>query len=232
MFHPKSREEIVSAGSSSSTRCGSGAGSRGLGCDGNGERIVSALLVMKAEASSRKADVERKAEREAERILVELSSKDSSSGARTTTSLKSHEVITRGSSDSFHSGLGVAGMIQIHNPREVNSKGSSNSIHTGSGGARTMQIPKCREVILKRSSGSIHSRSGGARMMQNHIPHKVNSKGSSSSIHSGSGGARMMKGSSGSIHSRTGDGSRGRGLDGHDNRIMATLLAMKAELSN
>ena len=198
VFHPKSREEIVSTGSSSSTRCGSGAGSRGLGRDGDGERIISALLVAKAEASSRKAE----AEREAERILVELSSKDSSSGARTTTSLKSREVITRGSSDSFHSGSGVA---------------------------RTTRIPKRREVISKRSSGSIHSGSGGARMMQIQIPSEVNSKGSSSSIHSGSGGARMMKGGSGSIHSGTGDGSRGRGLDGHDDRIMATLLAAKAE---
>ena len=228
VFHPKSREEIVSTGSS--TRCGSGAGSRGRGRDGDGERIISALLAAKAEASSRKAE----AEREAERILVELSSKDSSSGARTTKSPKpkSREVITRGSSDSFHSGSGGARMIQIHNPREVNSKSSSDSIHTGSGGARTTRIPKRREVISKGSSGSIHSGSGGARMMQIHNPREVNSKGSSSSIHSGSGGARMMKGSSGSIHSGSGDGSRGRGLDGHEDQIMATLLAAKAEASS
>ena len=211
VFHPKSREEIVSTGSS--TRCGSGAGSRGRGRDGDGERIISALLAAKAEASSRKAE----AEREAERILVELSWKDSSSGARTTKSPKpkSREVITRGSSDSFHSGSGGARMIQIHNPREVNSKSTSDTIHTGSGGARTTRIPKRREVISKGSSGSIHSGSGGATMMQIHNPREVNSKGSSSSIHSGSG-----------------DGSRGRGLDGHDDRIMATLLAAKAEASS
>ena len=210
VFHPKSREEIVSTGSS--TRCGSGAGSRGRGRDGDGERIISALLAAKAEASSRKAE----AEREAERILVELSSKDSSSGARTTKSPKpkSREVITRGSSDSFHSGSGGARMIQIHNPREVNSKSSSDSIHTGSGGARTTRIPKRREVISKGSSGSIHRGSGGARMMQIHNPREVNSKGSSDSFHSGSGGVRTTqipkrrevnsKGSSGSFHSGSG----------------------------
>ena len=128
VFHPKSREEIVSTGSS--TRCGSGAGSRGRGRDRDGERIISALLAAKAEASSRKAE----AEREAERILVELSWKDSSSGARTTKSPKpkSREVITRGSSDSFHSGSGGASMMKIHSHREVNLKGSSDSIHSGS----------------------------------------------------------------------------------------------------
>jgi hypothetical protein len=199
---------------------------------------MATLLAAKAEASSRKAE----AEREAERMLVGLSRKDTSSVAKTMLTPKSREVISKGSSGSIHRGSGGARMMQIHNPREVNSKGSSDSFHSGSGGVRTTQIPKRREVNSKGSSGSIHSGSGGARTAQIPKRRDVISKGSSGSIHSGSGGTSMMKihshrevkmkGSSDSIHSGSRDGIRRRGCDEDDDRIISALLIAKAEASS
>jgi len=244
VFHPKPREEVISTGTSSSTRCGSGAGSRGRGRDGVDDRIISALLAANAEASSRRA--------EAERILVELSSKDSSSGARTTNAPKSREVISRGSSGSIHSGSGGARM----------TKGSYGSIHSGSGdGSRGRGLDghddRIMANLLAAKAEASSRRAEAERMLarlsrndtssivrttQTPKSREIISKCNSGSIHSGSGGARMMKirnprevnskGDSGSIHSGSRDGIRRRGCDEDDDRIISALLIAKAEAAS